>query len=383
MTSFFSSTIAGVPRIGAHRELKFALEGFWSGTVSGRELGQTATTLTNDYCDQLAAAGLDSIPTAGRSYYDAMLDTTALLGVFPERFQNLDDHPNDGLPAHIDRYFATARGTAELPASAMTKWFDTNYHYLVPELSADTRFILDDTALLTDIHDQLTRGHDVRPVLIGPLTYLSLSRTTDGSDPLDHLETLFEVFERLLAKLPTPWVQLDEPSLVTDVAPEVLERVRAGYARLATRGGVFVNTYFGAGDQALDTLAGLGLGAIGVDLVSDGVTALEAWKGEELLVAGIVDGRNVWRTDLCAALGTLRRLQARGPVAVSTSCSLLHVPYALTAETGLNPEVREWLAFGEEKVREVVALADALAGEINESLFDAAAAALADRRHSV
>ena len=383
MTSFFSSTIAGVPRIGAHRELKFALEGFWSGAVSGRELSQTATTLTNDYCDQLAAAGLDNIPTAGRSYYDAMLDTTALLGVFPERFQDIDDHPNDGLPAHIDRYFATARGTAELPASAMTKWFDTNYHYLVPELSADTRFILDDTALLTDIQDQLTRGHDVRPVLIGPLTYLSLSRTTDGSDPLDHLETLFEIFERLLAKLPTTWVQLDEPSLVTDIAPEVLERVRAGYARLATRGGVFVNTYFGAGNQAVTTLAGIGLGAIGVDLVSDGVTALEAWEGEELLVAGIVDGRNVWRTDLCAALGTLRRLQARGPVAVSTSCSLLHVPYALTAETRLNPEVREWLAFGEEKVREVVALADALAGEINETLFDAAAAALADRRHSV
>ena len=383
MTSFFSSTIAGVPRIGAHRELKFALEGFWSGTVSGRELSQTATTLTNDYCDQLAAAGLDSIPTVGRSFYDSMLDTTALLGVFPERFQNLDDHPNDGLPTHIDRYFATARGTAELPASAMTKWFDTNYHYLVPELSADTRFILDDTALLNDIQDQLTRGVNARPVLIGPLTYLSLSRTTDGSDPLDHLETLFEVFERLLAKLPTPWVQLDEPSLVTDVAPEVLERVRAGYARLASRGGVFVNTYFGAGDQALDTLAGLGLGAIGVDLVSDGVTGLEAWAGEELLVAGIVDGRNVWRTDLCAALGTLRRLQTRGPVAVSTSCSLLHVPYALSAETALNPEVREWLAFGEEKVREVVALADALAGKINETLFDAAAAALADRRHSV
>ena len=383
MTSFFSSTINGVPRIGAHRELKFALEGFWSGTVSGRELSQTATTLVNGYCDQLVAAGLDSIPTAGRSYYDAMLDTTALLGVFPERFQHIDDHPNDGLPTHIDRYFATARGTAELPASAMTKWFDTNYHYLVPELSADTRFILDDTALLTDIRDQLTRGINARPVLIGPLTYLSLSRTTDGSDPLDHLETLFDVFERLLATLPTPWVQLDEPSLVTDVAPEVLERVRAGYARLASRGGVFVNTYFGAGDQAVGTLAGIGLGAIGVDLVSDGVTDLEAWEGAELLVAGIVDGRNVWRTDLCAALGTLRRFKARGPVAVSTSCSLLHVPYALSAETSLNPEVREWLAFGEEKIREVVALADALAGEVDEALFDAAAAALADRRHSV
>ena len=383
MTPHFTSTIAGVPRIGAHRELKFALEGFWSGALTGRDLSQTAKTLTNAHADQLVGAGLDSIPTSGRSYYDAMLDTTALLGVFPERFHDIADHDNDGLPTHIDRYFATARGTFKLPASAMTKWFDTNYHYLVPELSADTRFILDDSALLGDVQDQITRGINARPVLIGPLTYLSLARSTDGSDPLDHLETLFEVYARLLSKLPTDWVQLDEPSLVTDLAPELLERVRAGYTHLAQRGGVFVNTFFGAGDQALRTLTGIGLGAIGVDLVSDGVTPLQAWTGEELLVAGIVDGRNIWRTDLCAALATLRRLQARGPVAVSTSCSLLHVPYSLTPETGLNPEVREWLAFGEEKVAEVAALARALAGEVDEALFDAAAASLGDRRHSV
>lgn len=342
MTSFFSSTIAGVPRIGANRELKFALEGFWSGDTSGRDLSHTATLLTNGYADQLTAAGIDSVPTSGRSYYDAMLDTTALLGAFPERVQDIADHENDGLPSFIDRYFATARGTAEAPASAMTKWFDTNYHYLVPELSADTRFILDEAALLADIKNQLTRGINARPVVIGPFTYLSLARTTDGSEALDHLETLFTVYERLLRKLPTEWVQLDEPSLVTDISPEILTRVRAGYTKLAARGGVFVNTYFGAGDQALDTLAGIGLGAIGVDLVSDGVTALESWTGGELLVAGIVDGRNIWRTDLCTALATLRRLQERGPVAVSTSCSLLHVPYSLTPEK-INPEVRSWL----------------------------------------
>ena len=381
MTSFFSSTIAGVPRIGANRELKFALEGFWSGDTSGRDLSHTATLLTNGYADQLTAAGIDSVPTSGRSYYDAMLDTTALLGAFPERVQDIADHENDGLPSFIDRYFATARGTAEAPASAMTKWFDTNYHYLVPELSADTRFILDEAALLADIKNQLTRGINARPVVIGPFTYLSLARTTDGSEALDHLETLFTVYERLLRKLPTEWVQLDEPSLVTDISPEILTRVRAGYTKLAARGGVFVNTYFGAGDQALDTLAGIGLGAIGVDLVSDGVTALESWTGGELLVAGIVDGRNIWRTDLCTALATLRRLQERGPVAVSTSCSLLHVPYSLTPEK-INPEVRSWLAFGEEKIAEVAALARALAGEVDEALFDSSAAALSDRRHS-
>lgn len=160
-----------------------------------------------------------------------------------------------------------------------------------------------------------------------------------------------------------------------------MEQVRAGYTTLAKRGGVFVNTYFGSGDQALNTLAGIGLGAIGVDLVAHGVTELAAWKGEELLVAGIVDGRNIWRTDLCAALASLKRLAARGPIAVSTSCSLLHVPYTLEAEN-IEPEVRDWLAFGSEKITEVKLLADALAGNIDAAAFDAASAAIASRRTS-
>ncbi|AJE67123.1 5-methyltetrahydropteroyltriglutamate--homocysteine methyltransferase [Corynebacterium glutamicum] len=379
MTSNFSSTVAGLPRIGAKRELKFALEGFWNGSIEGRELAQTARQLVNTASDSLS--GLDSVPFAGRSYYDAMLDTAAILGVLPERFDDIADHENDGLPLWIDRYFGAARGTETLPAQAMTKWFDTNYHYLVPELSADTRFVLDASALIEDLRCQQVRGVNARPVLVGPLTFLSLARTTDGSNPLDHLPALFEVYERLIKSFDTEWVQIDEPALVTDVAPEVLEQVRAGYTTLAKRGGVFVNTYFGSGDQALNTLADIGLGAIGVDLVTHGVTELAAWKGEELLVAGIVDGRNIWRTDLCAALASLKRLSARGPIAVSTSCSLLHVPYTLEAEN-IEPEVRDWLAFGSEKITEVKLLADALAGNIDAAAFDAASAAIASRRTS-
>ncbi|MGC2865060.1 5-methyltetrahydropteroyltriglutamate--homocysteine S-methyltransferase [Corynebacterium glutamicum] len=379
MTSNFSSTVAGLPRIGAKRELKFALEGYWNGSIEGRELAQTARQLVNTASDSLS--GLDSVPFAGRSYYDAMLDTAAILGVLPERFDDIADHENDGLPLWIDRYFGAARGTETLPAQAMTKWFDTNYHYLVPELSADTRFVLDASALIEDLRCQQVRGVNARPVLVGPLTFLSLARTTDGSNPLDHLPALFEVYERLIKSFDTEWVQIDEPALVTDVAPEVLEQVRAGYTTLAKRGGVFVNTYFGSGDQALNTLAGIGLGAIGVDLVTHGVTELAAWKGEELLVAGIVDGRNIWRTDLCAALASLKRLAARGPIAVSTSCSLLHVPYTLEAEN-IEPEVRDWLAFGSEKITEVKLLSDALAGNIDAAAFDAASAAIASRRTS-
>ena len=379
MTSNFSSTVAGLPRIGAKRELKFALEGYWNGSIEGRELAQTARQLVNTASDSLS--GLDSVPFAGRSYYDAMLDTAAILGVLPERFDDIADHENDGLPLWIDRYFGAARGTETLPAQAMTKWFDTNYHYLVPELSADTRFVLDASALIEDLRCQQVRGVNARPVLVGPLTFLSLARTTDGSNPLDHLPALFEVYERLIKSFDTEWVQIDEPALVTDVAPEVLEQVRAGYTTLAKRGGVFVNTYFGSGDQALNTLAGIGLGAIGVDLVTHGITELAAWKGEELLVAGIVGGRNIWRTDLCAALASLKRLAARGPIAVSTSCSLLHVPYTLEAEN-IEPEVRDWLAFGSEKITEVKLLADALAGNIDAAAFDAASAAIASRRTS-
>ncbi|WP_080795527.1 5-methyltetrahydropteroyltriglutamate--homocysteine S-methyltransferase [Corynebacterium pacaense] len=383
MTSQFSSTITGVPRIGPHRELKFALEGYWSGERTGDELSETATRLGDEYADTLLASGIDSVPSGGRSYYDSMLDASALLGVLPRRVRTIPDHGGDGLPAHIDRYFATARGTDELPASAMTKWFDTNYHYLVPELDADTRFTLDDAALLGDLQEQLRRGVPVRAVLVGPLTYLSLARTTDGSDPLDHLEALFDTYAELLPKLPTGWVQFDEPSLVTDVPEAVLDRVRSGYLKLAQAPvRLMVSTYFGAGDQALRTLCGIGLDAIGVDLVTAGRTALEAWTGEELLVAGIVDGRNVWRTDLCVALATLRGLAARGPVAVSTSCSLLHVPYSLDPETTLDDELRSWLAFGQEKITEVAALARALAGDTDQELFDAASSALAARSTS-
>lgn len=380
MTSLFSSTVAGLPRIGAKRELKFALEGYWNGTTEGHALAQTARQLGTTAAGELS--DLDTIPSAGRSYYDAMLDTAALLGVLPARFGTIADHRDDGLPRWIDRYFAAARGTREEPAQAMTKWFDTNYHYLVPELSADTRFAPDASALIADIGAQLERGEPVRPVLIGPLTFLSLSRTDDGSDPLTHLPELFEIYAGLLAELPTEWVQIDEPALVTDLSEAVLAQVRAGYTALAARGGLFVNTYFGSGDQALDTLAGIGLGAIGVDLVTHGLTDLESWTGAELLVAGVVDGRNVWRTDLCAALATLRKLAGRGPVAVSTSCSLLHVPYSLDAEPDIDPEVRSWLAFGAEKVKEVTLLAAALAGDTDTGAFDAASRALAARRSS-
>ncbi|MDN6404517.1 5-methyltetrahydropteroyltriglutamate--homocysteine S-methyltransferase [Corynebacterium sp.] len=406
-----NATVAGVPRIGPKRELKKALETYWKDATTGRNLATVATQLVNQQADRLTGEGLDSVPTIGRSFYDSMLDTSALLGALPARVADIDDHGNDGLPAFVDRLFAAARGTAELPASAMTKWFDTNYHYIVPELAADTEFRLDDAALLADLGDQLTRGTAARPVLIGPLTYLALARTTDGSDALTHLEEVFEAYARLLPRIAergADWVQFDEPYLVTDVdkdsdrKADLLARTRAGYEKLAaaTDLNLLVQTYFGDGDLAIKTLTGTGIAAFGVDLVtgrtderqSDETNIADAdllpsWNGSEQLLAGVVDGRNIWRTDLARALETLKALAARGPVGVSTSSSLLHVPYSLAQETSLDDdsELRGWLAFGAEKVAEVAVLSRALRGEEKEGDAEAVAeaeAAVSSRKNS-
>ncbi|MGO1379410.1 MAG: 5-methyltetrahydropteroyltriglutamate--homocysteine S-methyltransferase [Corynebacterium sp.] len=411
MTAQINATVAGVPRIGPKRELKKALETYWKDATTGRNLATVATQLVNQQADRLTGEGLDSVPTIGRSFYDSMLDTSALLGALPARVADIDDHGNDGLPAFVDRLFAAARGTAELPASAMTKWFDTNYHYIVPELAADTEFRLDDAALLADLGDQLTRGTAARPVLIGPLTYLALARTTDGSDALTHLEEVFEAYARLLPRIAergADWVQFDEPYLVTDVdkdsdrKADLLARTRAGYEKLAaaTDLNLLVQTYFGDGDLAIKTLTGTGIAAFGVDLVtgrtderqSDETNIADAdllpsWNGSEQLLAGVVDGRNIWRTDLARALETLKALAARGPVGVSTSSSLLHVPYSLAQETSLDDdsELRGWLAFGAEKVAEVAVLSRALRGEEKEGDAEAVAeaeAAVSSRKNS-
>ena len=420
MSNSITATVAGVPRIGPKRELKKALETYWRDSSTGTALAETARVLARNSAADLVDAGLDSVPTIGRSFYDQILDTSALLGVLPARVRDIADHESTGdgddLPAYIDRYFAAARGTAELPASAMTKWFDTNYHYIVPELAADTRFELNDSAFVADVKELAVGGFPVRPVVVGPLTYLALARTTDGSDALDHLDTVTEAYVTLighLAEAGVSWIQFDEPWLVTDIAgdaarrEELLARTRAAYERLAAAAAaapgtpeLLVQTYFGDGDVAVSTLTGTGVAAIGVDLVtgrtderrSDATATpdaelLPSWKGEELLIAGVVDGRNIWRTDLSAALDTLKALKARGPVAVSTSSSLLHVPYSLAQETSLDDdaELRSWLAFGAEKAAEVALLARTLTGaddDADRATVEESAKAVASRRGS-
>ncbi|OBH30809.1 5-methyltetrahydropteroyltriglutamate--homocysteine S-methyltransferase [Mycobacterium sp. E342] len=383
----FTATVIGSPRIGPKRELKRATEGYWAGRTSRAELENVAATLRRDMWKGLADAGLDSVPVNTFSYYDQMLDTAVMLGALPARAARVSDD--------LDRYFAAARGNSDVAPLEMTKWFDTNYHYLVPEIEPATTFSLNPDKVLSELKEALSQGIPARPVVIGPITFLLLSKGVKGSAaPTERLEELVGIYAELLSLLAdngARWVQFDEPALVTDISPDAPALAEAAYNALgnvANRPAIFVATYFGDPGAALAGLARTPVEAIGVDLVygtGTGVAGIPELSGKTL-VAGVVDGRNIWRTDLEAALGKLSHLLgSAAAVAVSTSCSTMHVPYSLEPETGLDDALRSWLAFGQEKVAEVVTLARALRSDLGgrDAVADeiaASTAAAASRR---
>jgi 5-methyltetrahydropteroyltriglutamate--homocysteine methyltransferase len=354
--------VTGSPRIGPKRELKRATEGYWAGRTSRSELESVAATLRHDMWASLAAAGLDSVPVNTFSYYDQMLDTAVMLGALPARVAKVSDD--------LDRYFAAARGNDDVAPLEMTKWFDTNYHYLVPEIEPTTRFALNPDKVLSELKEALGQGIPARPVVIGPVTFLLLSKGVKGGGaPIERLEELVPIYSELLSLLAdngAQWVQLDEPALVTDISPDspaLAEAVYNALGSVSNRPAIYVATYFGDPGASLAGLARTPVEAIGVDLIAGANTAVAAVPelAGKTLVAGIVDGRNIWRTDLKATLGKLATLLgSTANVAVSTSCSTMHVPYSLEPETDLDDALRSWLAFGQEKVAEVVTLARAL-----------------------
>ncbi len=357
----FTATVLGLPRVGPRRELKRATESYWAGKIDADRLHAVARELRHAQLAELQAAGLDSIPVGTFSYYDQVLDTAVLLGALPPRVAGIADP--------LDRYFAAARGNETIEPLEMTKWFDTNYHYLVPEIGADTVFSLHPEKLLAEVREALDLGVAARPVVIGPVTFLKLAKATGGA-ALDRLAELVPLYRDLLAQLAAAglgWVQLDEPILVTDLTAAEIELVRSTYAELTAteeRPAILVATYFGHPDAALTALASTDVEGIALDFTSgtdvSDVAAVPA-LASKLLVAGVVDGRNVWRADLDKSLATLGTLLgSAGSVAVSTSSSLLHVPYTLAVETGLDDALRSWLAFGTEKVAEVRLLATGL-----------------------
>ncbi|MGW2142761.1 5-methyltetrahydropteroyltriglutamate--homocysteine S-methyltransferase [Nonomuraea bangladeshensis] len=349
MTPFPTSTVLGYPRIGPRRELKQALESYWDGRSTRAELERTGAELRARTWHRLAGLGLEGLPSNTFSLYDHVLDTAVLLSAVPERYREA-----------ADPYFAMARGTDGLAPLRMTKWFDTNYHSLVPELGPETTLKLDAAKPLGEIREARALGYETRPVFVGPVTFVLLAGA------LDRLDDVLPLYEELLGELAAEgvaWAQLDEPALAADRTPEELAAVRAAYDRLGAvraRPRLFVASYFGELGAALPALAATPVEAIGLDLVRGGVPAADLTG--KTVVAGVVSGRDVWRTPTERALSALAALSATGAerVAVSTSCSLLHVPHDVADEPELDPGLRARLAFADQKVAEVVALAGAL-----------------------
>ena len=366
--NFGSSTVLGYPRIGPRRELKHALEAYWDGRSTLPDLLLTGQQLRAATWQRLAALGLTALPSNTFSYYDHVLDTAILLDAVPDRYRALGE-PHDTHFA-MAPYFAMGRGTDDLAPLRMTKWFDTNYHYIVPEIGPATAFRLADDKPIAEVREARALGLRTRPVLLGPVTFLLLSQPAPGGPagftPLSRLDDVLDVYADLLAALRAEgvdWVQLDEPALVADRTGDELAAVRLAYhrlGRLADRPRLLVASYFGELGDALPALAETPIDGIGVDLVRGRLPDTSTLAGKTVL-AGVVSGRDVWRTDLNRALEVLRQAQdLAGDVVVSTSCPLLHMPYDLAAETDLEPALRDRLAFAEQKVAEVVALADRL-----------------------
>jgi 5-methyltetrahydropteroyltriglutamate--homocysteine methyltransferase len=368
----------GFPRIGPNRELKAALERYWSAESTSSELLATARAIRREGWTVQAGGGLDHVPCNDFSLYDHVLDMALTVGAVPARYRRLD---REGLG--LTAYFAMARGTGaegsaglgalELPPLRMTKWFDTNYHYLVPELRADQEFALESTKAIDEFVEARAAGIAARPVLLGPVSFLLLSAgPAAGRPPLELLDGLLPVYEALLSRLAAEgaqWVQLDEPCLTLDLGAAVLRACETAYARLARTAPALrrlLATYFGGLQGNLAPALRLPVHALHLDLVRapDQLEAALAAAPETLsLSLGLVDGRNIWRTNLDLALATAERAVARlGPdrVQVAPSCSLLHCPLDLDLEEGLDPEIRRWMAFAGQKIQELSILARAL-----------------------
>ncbi|MGC1406029.1 MAG: 5-methyltetrahydropteroyltriglutamate--homocysteine S-methyltransferase [Candidatus Dormiibacterota bacterium] len=361
----------GFPRIGRSRELKRAVESYWAGRSSADQLLEAAAELKADRWRRQQEAGIEHIPSNDFSLYDHVLDTALTVGAVPERFGW------DGGEPSLDLMFAMARGRrgeVEIAPLDMTKWFDTNYHYLVPELAPNQQFTLASHKPVREFLEAKALGIITRPVLLGPVTFLRLSKAGGGST-LECLDRLVPVYAQLLSELHragTVWIQIDEPCLSQDIPVEVLETFEHVYQRLAEAAPglkLLLASYFAAMGPNLETALALPVEAVHLDLVhgaADLGPALELVPEGMSLSLGVVDGHNVWRTDPDRALREIQSAVAKigqDRVLVAPSCSLLHVPVSLEPESNLDPELRSWLAFAEEKVAEVTVLARGAQGD--------------------
>ncbi|MHC3914447.1 5-methyltetrahydropteroyltriglutamate--homocysteine S-methyltransferase [Alcaligenes nematophilus] len=386
----------GFPRIGAKRELKFALESYWKGESSRDELKALGAQLRQRHWEN--QAGLDLVPVGDFSFYDQVLDASFLLGNLPERVQGF--HGDE-----LDNYFRVARGRSAkgledhsaccggVAAGEMTKWFDTNYHYIVPEFTADTQFKLDASRLLEQLAEAKAQGVKAKPVIIGPVTYLALGKAKDESNKLALLDRLLPVYVQLLetlAKAGVEWVQIDEPILVTELDADWQQAFKTAYQQLKAAGvKLLVATYFGQLLENAALAASLPVVGLHVDAINDrdGVDALLKLLGDDqVLSLGVINGRNIWKTDLTAVLDWVEPIakQLGDRLWIAPSCSLLHVPVDLDSEEKLDADVKSWLAFALQKLDELRVLGkalsqgrDAVKAELADNL-----AALTARRNS-
>ncbi|WP_144628708.1 5-methyltetrahydropteroyltriglutamate--homocysteine S-methyltransferase [Arthrobacter woluwensis] len=394
-TPFPAASLLGYPRIGRRRELKKAVEAYWAGKIDAAALDAAAKEIQLGSARRLVELGLDepaAVPGTF-SYYDQVLDAAAHLGAIPARFGNL--LTDEGV-LNIDGYFTLARGSREQQPLEMTKWFDTNYHYLVPEIGPETDFRLTSSRVVEEFQYALANGIETRPYLVGPVTFLLLSKASDdapaGFQPLSRLEDVLPVYVELLSKLAAAgagWVQLDEPALVVDqdIPAEQLDAaVTRAYEVLTAaveRPQILVSTPYGSLDGQLGALAASNIEALHVDVFKGAVPseAALAALGSKTLVAGVVDGHNIWRNDLAASAAVLDALKGSAArVTVSTSTSTQHVPHDVAEETKLSEQLKSWLAFADQKAVEVKTLASYLADPAAaQAAIDEASAVIASR----
>lgn len=355
----------GFPRIGLRRELKKAQESYWAGTLSRDDLFAVGRELRARHWQEQREAGVNLLPVGDFAWYDHVLTTSLLLGNIPARHQNQDGSVD------IDTLFRIGRGRAPSgePAAAaeMTKWFNTNYHYMVPEFTRGQSFRLAWTQLLDEVDEALALGHNVKPVLLGPVTYLWLGKVKgEPFDRLSLLNDILPVYQQVLgelAKRGIEWVQLDEPALVLELPQAWLDAFKPACEALQGRVNILLTTYFEGITPNLDTITALPVQGLHVDLVhgQDNVADLHRrLPADWLLSAGVVNGRNVWRADLTEKYGQLKSIVGQRPLWVASSCSLLHSPIDLRVETRLDAEVKSWFAFAVQKCEELALLSHAL-----------------------
>jgi len=380
--SSLSVATLGAPRIGPRRELKMALESFWAGKISENDLLQTAAALRAANWARQKSLGVTVIPSNDFSLYDQVLDTSAMVGAIPKAY----GWTSGAVP--LATYFAMARGSQGegddincghahhghgVVAQEMTKWFDTNYHYMVPEFTRDQTFALSSRKPIEEFEEAKALGHHTRPVLVGPVTFLKLGKSNDaGFDALTLLPKILDVYVQVLRELDqrgADWVQIDEPCLVLDIdaaTRDALKTVYAVFAKEVPNLKIMLATYFGEIGDNLDTALALPVAGLHLDLkrAPDQLNIASRLRPDQVVSLGVVDGRNIWRTDLTRTLDTIEPVVEKlgvERVQIAPSCSMLHVPIDLELETDLDADVKSWLAFSLQKMGELAALGKALA----------------------